>query len=381
MGWILQPLQDAGVKGIFIRSGDGVVWRIYPIFTTFVGDYPEQLLVMCCKYGDCLKCDINSDFLGDNIIGIAQDLQNILYALDTIDSSPSEYSKVCTVAGIKLVQNPFWRNLPYVNIFCSITPDILHEIHQGIIKHLLIWLKDMFGADAIDSRCSRLPPNHNLHLFSKGITSLSRVSGKEHHDICRILLGVIIDIPISNCVGFSSTWGIHAIRAILDFLYITQYPSQTSKSLQFLQDCLTHFHENKAIFIDLNIHSNSKIPKLHSLQHYVSSIQLFEMTDNYNTETSEHLHIDLAKDVYRATNREDEYIQMTQWLKRKEKILYHDQFINWKIVGHALPLTNPQQINWHTYIKMTKHPSANAVLVSNIILDYGAQNFQPECKT
>jgi Plavaka transposase len=124
--------------------------------------------------------------------------------LDTIDSSPSEYSKACTAAGIKPVQNPFWRNLPYVNIFHSITPDILHQIHKGIIKHLLIWLKDMFGADAIDSHCSRLPLNHNLHLFSKGITSLSHVLGKEHRDICRILLGVIIDIPISNHVGFSS---------------------------------------------------------------------------------------------------------------------------------------------------------------------------------
>jgi Plavaka transposase len=25
MGWILQPLQDAGVKGVFMRSGDGTV--------------------------------------------------------------------------------------------------------------------------------------------------------------------------------------------------------------------------------------------------------------------------------------------------------------------------------------------------------------------
>jgi hypothetical protein len=69
------------------------------------------------------------------------------------------------------------------------------------------------------------------------------------------------------------------------------------------------------------------------------------MIDNYNTETSEYLHIDLAKDAYRAMNCKDEYVQMTQWLEWKEKILHHDQFINWKIAGHALPLMNPQQIN------------------------------------
>ena len=48
-------------------------------------------------------------------------------------------------------------------------------------------------------------------------------------------------------------------------------------------------HNNKAVFIDLGIHENFKIPKLHSLIHYASSICLFGTTDNYNTEQTERL--------------------------------------------------------------------------------------------
>ena len=53
--------------------------------------------------------------------------------------------------------------------------------------------------------------------------------------------------------------------------------------------------------------------------------------DNYDTQYSEHLHIDFTKDAYHATNRRDELSQMTVWLERKEKILRHEKFIKWHL--------------------------------------------------
>jgi hypothetical protein len=47
--------------------------------------------------------------------------------------------------------------------------------------------------------------------------------------------------------------------------------------------------------------------------------KLFGASDNYNTEYTERLHIDLAKDAYRSTNFKDTFPQMTLWLERKEK--------------------------------------------------------------
>ncbi|KAJ7918106.1 hypothetical protein B0H13DRAFT_1607746, partial [Mycena leptocephala] len=161
----------------------------------------------------------------------------------------------------------------------------------------------------IDARCRRLPPNHNIRLFIKGVTTLSRVSGTEHSQICRILLGLIVDLRLPG--GQSPARLIRAVRAILDFLYHSQYPVHSTETIYGLQDFLRQFHDNKSIFVDLGIRENFNIPKLHNIAHYPLSIRLFGSLDNCNTEYTERLHIDLAKDAYRASNRKDDYLQMT----------------------------------------------------------------------
>ncbi len=98
-----------------------------------------------------------------------------------------------------------------------------------------------------------------------------------------------------------------------------------------LDDALEVFHTNKGIFADLGIRQHFQLPKLHSLDHYRRSIELFGTTDNYDTQYSERLHIDLAKDAYRATNHKDELDQMTKWLIRKEKIQRHAKYIEWRL--------------------------------------------------
>ena len=75
-----------------------------------------------------------------------------------------------------------------------------------------------------------------------------------------------------------------------------------SDTLEHLDDSLAQFHQNKSVFADLGVCEHFNIPKLHSLVHYRTLIALFGMADNYNTEQSEQLHIDFAKDAYHATN-------------------------------------------------------------------------------
>lgn len=371
---ILEPLVAAGIHGIEIASGDGAVRRCHPIFATFVGDYPEQLLVACCKYTHCPKCTVAPEHLEDNSLSPLRDLHAILDALETLGQGPTAYAQNCNEAGIKGVVEPFWQNLPYVDIFRSITPDILHQLYQGVVKHLVSWLTHGLDAAEIDARCRRMPPNHNLRHFSKGISTLSRVSGKEHGDMCRILLGLVIDLPCPP--GVSRTRLLRSVRSLLDFLYIAQFPSHTTETLDYLTDALNTFHENKSVFINLGVRKNFNFPKLHSLQHYADSIKLFGTTDNYNTESTERLHIDLAKDAYRATNHKDEYSQMTIWLERREKIFRHQLFIDWRISGEHSAATVPSEPNHHTHIKMTHFPSVSGVTFDKLVSDYGAIDFR-----
>ncbi|KAH9024104.1 hypothetical protein EDB85DRAFT_1813127, partial [Lactarius pseudohatsudake] len=110
-------------------------------------------------------------------------------------------------------------------------------------------------------------------------------------------------------------------RGLLDFFYLSQYPVQTSESLDVLDMALRQFHKEKEVFIELRVQENFNLPKLHSLAHYWNywiSITLFSSTDNYNTEPSEWLHIDFTKNTYCATNFKDKYKQMTTWLEQQE---------------------------------------------------------------
>ncbi|KAG2126260.1 uncharacterized protein EDB93DRAFT_1257635 [Suillus bovinus] len=314
MSRILGPLKSAGLDGVKMHSGDGALRRCHPLFASFVGDYPEQLLAMGVKFMECPKCNIDAGDTRSNTVAFhLRNLGSVLDALAALDHGSLAFVHACAAVGIKPIVHPFWEDLPFANIFCAITPDVLHQLYQGLVKHLVQWLSEACGAAEIDARCRHLPLNHNIRLFMKGITTLSHLSGKEHAQICRFLLGIIIDILLPNNLNASRL--LRAVQGLLDFLYLTQYPCHSSETLELLQVALDTFHDNKGIFVNLGIRKNFNLPKLHAARHYPHMIMLFGTTDNYDTEYTEHLHIDIAKDAYRATNHKDEFIQMTAWLE------------------------------------------------------------------
>ena len=106
---------------------------------------------------------------------------------------------------------------------------------------------------------------------------------------------------------------------------------------------------------------------------------LFGTTDNYNTKQSERLHIDLAKNAYRATNRKDEYSQMTMWLERREKVQQHNASIDWR-QNHLQSIRTwtpigPLCVRAQS-VKIAQMPSSKAVPFPDIYQKYRAYLFQ-----
>jgi len=62
---LLGPLVLYGETGLPMMSRDRVWCQCYPILASFVGDYPEQVLVTCTYYSECPKCEVPCDELGD----------------------------------------------------------------------------------------------------------------------------------------------------------------------------------------------------------------------------------------------------------------------------------------------------------------------------
>jgi hypothetical protein len=365
-----------------MMSADGIWRRCHPILAAFVGDYPEQALVTGTYNGRCPKCQVPHDCLGDFRPFPSHTMREAKKIYRLADGDVHVFHRACREACVKPVFHPFWENLPFSDIFLSITPDILHQILQGVAKHIITWLASptVFGPAQIDARCRLMPPNHNITLFAKGFTWFSRVTGQEHKNMCRILLGLIIDLPLPD--GQISSRVVKAVRALLDFLYLAEYPSHTSETLQRLHESLARFHDNKEVFVDLGTREDFNIPKLHSLIHYATSILLFGTTDNYNTEQTERLHIDFTKDAYRATNHKDELLQMTSWLERREKVQRHMARIKRRqqdgteqlAIDIKMPIGPP--LAHYGDILMAKHPTIKAATFDDLTRKYGAVDFQ-----
>ncbi|KAJ3537477.1 hypothetical protein NM688_g6681 [Phlebia brevispora] len=329
------PLIKAGKEGIEIASGDGVIRRGHSIVAAHVGDYLEQIAIAGVKFGECPRCTVPSDQLGEMNLG-----------------------------------------------------------YPRLIKHLVNWLEAFFPDDELNARCKKLPRNHYVRHFFNGITHLSQITGREHAHIARIILGLIIDMPMPAHIEEPQRL-YKAVRGLLDFLYLAQYSAHTSASLESMQEALKQFHANKAIFEDLGVRNRFNLPKLHWAEHYLDSIMDLGTTDNFNTEYTERLHIDYAKDAYRATNHKEEMAQMTTWLVRKEKMLRLEQHIKWKLSqqkkydkadtkSHAesnIPSTQAVVDTTKSHsqpprIQMTKFPSQQAVTFQQLETNYGAHNFE-----
>lgn len=383
MTFITECLQDAGRTGVELVGGDGTVRRCFPILAAYVGDYPEQVLVTLVKTGTCPVCDEPRVGMGDpNPVRQPRDDTPIRAALETATDGVETFNKACRRAGIKAVQDPFWLHLPFVNIYDSVTPDILHQLYQGFIKHLLSWIKSAYGSAELDARCRRLPPNHNIHLFLKGISNLSRITGTEHDQICRFLIGIVLDIRLPNG-NIDSHRLVCTVRAALDFLHLARYPIHTKETLDMLETALRDFEENRQVLIDLGIRHNFDVPKLHYMRHYLNFIKRYGTADNFNTEYTERLHIDMAKDAYRATNSKDEYPQMTAWLDRRERIMLHEKFVHRRTELQAsnTPTCQPTTIILPSLVyrrehSMTKNPTKKSVPLREIKEVYGAKDFE-----
>ncbi|KAF8256630.1 hypothetical protein EI94DRAFT_1764485 [Lactarius quietus] len=351
---ILGPITAYSETGIEMMSGDGIWRQCHPVFASFVGDYPEQILVIYPS------CDYNE----------ATDI----YAL--ADGDAHAFHLACRELGQKPVYHPFWEALPLTNIFISITPDNLHQLLQGVFKHLVAWLIAAFGKAEIDLRCRHMPPNHHIHIFGKGISGLSRVTGKEHKDMSWLLLGLVLDLPLPG--GQVLQRLITAVRALLDFLFLAQFQSHMTHTIMHLETVLTRFHDNKEVFMDLGVRDHFNLPKIHSMGHYILSIRLFGTTDNYNTEQTERLHVELTKGAFNASNRKDVRSQMSMWVVRREKIQDHMAYIKWwqeQVVASSASSIGPPQPGARS-LKMAKHPALKAVSFDDLAYKYGATDFQ-----
>ncbi|KAF9505545.1 hypothetical protein BS47DRAFT_1260144, partial [Hydnum rufescens UP504] len=181
--------------------------------------------------------------------------------------------------GLARVEELCWEGLS-VDICQIICVDNLHGLHKMFKDHMMDWLTNSIGEAELDRRFMAQPHCIGTRNFDSGILHYSQWSGKGHQDLeCHI-------IPVIAGADGSQPGVMKAMHALMDFIYIAQYPLQSDMTLDALKLAHSNFQKNKEIFIQngsqtgsVGVIDHMNIPKVHALHQWMTNIPDLGTTD------------------------------------------------------------------------------------------------------
>ena len=236
MSLLLHLLVDAGHQGKPMVCADRFMCQVHPILAAYVADFPKQCLVACNKESRCPCCLVESQDHGELEECARHSMVDTLRTLQR--KQINKQSQKFNIEGLCPVYEPFWKDLPFTNIFACITPDILHQLHKGIFhNHLVQWCLGIVGKKEIDKCFQGMSRYPGLRHFKKGISTVSQWSGMEHKEMEWVFVGLLSGAAKDNVLVVACS--------LLDFIYYAQFQQHTDKTLASMQDSLSEATQGK----------------------------------------------------------------------------------------------------------------------------------------
>ena len=325
LDFVLEPLKTAAAVGVIMSDPWHGERYCYTPLAAYIMDYMEAVVIAGVAGKTSPVTTASYKQFGDAFCHPPRTAAHTLSQLAELraecdpDSDIILYIKTAKETyRLNGVDKPFWRDWTMADPANFLTPEPLHYWHRFSWDHEVQWCLNALGPVELDFRFSILPPHVGYRQFKEGISKLKQVTGRDHRNIQRYLIGAIAG---GVCREF-----IIAIRAQMDFRYLGQAPELDDRSVVKMDGSLKLFHKYKDVIVDLGARrgkggaiENWYIPKLELMQSVVPNIRANGVPMQWTADHTEHAHITEVKAPARAGNNQDHESQIMRHLDRMDK--------------------------------------------------------------
>ena len=296
---------------------------VHTPLVSWIADYPEQLMIACVSSKNSPISIATAEQFG-NVTPLpprtrTHTLQKIQEAIAACDlSNIAFFHKVCLAMKLNGVIEPFWK--PW-GIACPshfLTPDALHQWHKFYFDHCLRWVINIIGGEELDRRLAAIQPRTGTRHWPNGVSTLKQCTGREHCDLEKLLPAMAVGAVPDDVLC--------ALRAITEFIFITQSFFHYDETIHSLKEALREFHHYKPSILQAGGHLGTNGPlthfqilKLKLAQHIARSIRQMGAPYQWSSDITECCHITHVKKPYRLSNHQDYHTQCCRFLDRQEK--------------------------------------------------------------
>ena len=379
---VLKPINNVELDrpGYTWDCSDGQVHPCYPIVTAWIAHYMDYVVVARLIGGFCSVCEISKDAMGheSGILGTEDEYpqRDKLRYQRALKSGEPQCLKD---NGWQLEVNPLW-DLAGCDPYHLWQPDILHLLNLGIVKTTVEWvigyMDDRRLLDWFNQRFKSLAPYPGFTRFKRSYTEVSSWQGKEIQTMMKFLLAITGPLLTEGIktVKCEEAKALECVRSLCELHLLVGQWSHSEYMLGLVQEMWQKFYRSKSAFREQRVTEARKrkfntlwecklkeagecgwsqaridreyerlrvevyhfqFPEMHLLCHISERIRRMGSPNNDLTDVSEVLHMELAKEAYRSTNRVNFEEQMFWYNDRFTGLVYMIQTLEYLAVRRS----------------------------------------------
>ncbi|KAG1777252.1 hypothetical protein EV702DRAFT_1197580 [Suillus placidus] len=344
MDLVLTNLKATALDGCFMPDPSRHIHYVFTPLIAHVCNLPEaSMIAAVAKNASPLTMAVQGDF-GNGTLHPPRTGKHTLQCI--VDTSRKvdpwdldQFQKAAKAVNLSGVHMPYWRDWIYACLSVFLAGEVLHTCFKFFADHPLKWIKETVGAHELDNRFIVQHKRVGTHHFTKGVTHVKQMTGREYREIQRTI--------VASITGATPPRFVRAICAIVEFIYLAQNPVHSPETLQSMQQALLDFHSFKDTIIEAKARKGKKgvkedffIPKLELLQSFKGTIQRLGTLMQFSADTTERLLITHCKDLFSRTARQskDFMEQCVRLLNCQESMEIFDLYA--LLTSRGVPLVN-----------------------------------------